>query len=61
MNVTLDQKNKTLTIVMPITGPTPSGSGKSLVLASTRGNQVSEAEFKGQKVVIGLNAYVPAG
>jgi hypothetical protein len=59
MNVTYDAKAKTITIVMPVTGPTLSASGKSNVLASSRGNKSSNAEFKGQPIVIGLNAYVP--
>ncbi len=59
MNVTIDNKNKTLTIVMPLGEPTVSASGKSLVLASTHGNTVSSAQYKGQGIVIGLNAYVP--
>ncbi len=59
MNVTINEKAKTLTIVMPITGPTKSASGKSNVLASTRGNKVVDATFKGQPITVGLNAYVP--
>ena len=39
--------------------PAPSASGKSLVIASTRGNKPTELEVNGKKVVLGLTAYVP--
>jgi len=39
--------------------PVPSASGKTLVIASTRGNQKTEAVVDGQHVVIGVNAYIP--
>lgn len=35
----------------------PSASGKTLVHASTRGNQVTEVEVNGKALVVGLNAY----
>ncbi len=39
--------------------PVPSSSGKTLVVASSHGNKVTEARVQGQNVVIGLNAYIP--
>jgi hypothetical protein len=39
--------------------PVPSASGKTLVVASTHGNKVTEAKVQGQSVVVGLNAYIP--
>ena len=39
--------------------PVLSSSGKSLVVASTRGNQKSEAVVDGQRVTVGVNAYIP--
>jgi hypothetical protein len=60
MNVTIDKKAGTITVVMPITGPTASASGKSQVLASTRGNKVSDAKFDGKLVTVGMNAYIVA-
>jgi hypothetical protein len=33
-------------------------SGKSLVIASTRGNQRTEAVVNGQPVTVGVNAYI---
>ena len=38
--------------------PVPSASGKTLVVASTRGNQVTDLIIEGQPVVIGVNAYI---
>lgn len=38
--------------------PQPSASGKTLVVASTHGNVVTNAEVNGKPVVVGLNAYI---
>jgi hypothetical protein len=38
--------------------PTPSASGKTLVVASTRGNAVTDVLVDGKPVTIGLNAYI---
>ena len=38
--------------------PKPSASGKTLVVASTHGNQATTAQVDGKPVVIGLNAYI---
>ena len=35
----------------------PSASGKSIVVASTRGNKVSELQVDGKHLVIAVNAY----
>jgi hypothetical protein len=59
MNVSINKKAGTITITLPL-APAPSASGKSLTLASTRGNKTSEVEYEGKQVVIGVNAYVPA-
>ena len=40
------------------TPPVPSASGKTLVVASTLGNQVTSLMIEGQPVVIGVNAYI---
>lgn len=36
-----------------------SGSGKSYLLATSSGNKETDCTFEGQKVILGLNAYVP--
>jgi hypothetical protein len=60
MKVTLNEKAGTLTVVLPLT-PGPSKSGKSLVIASTRGNQTTTATFDGKPVTLGVNAYTANG
>ena len=39
--------------------PTPSASGKTLVVASSRGNQATTAIVNGKPITVGFNAYVP--
>jgi hypothetical protein len=54
-------KGKQLIITMELdSDPSPSKSGKNLVLASTHGNEKTSCEFKGQPITIGVNAYVKA-
>jgi hypothetical protein len=43
-----------------MTKPTPSASGKTLVVASTRGNQKTGLQVDGNDVYVGVNAYVYA-
>ncbi len=50
-----------LVIRIPITAPTPSSSGKTLVVASTRGNQKTAVQIDGKDLYLGVNAYVYAG
>jgi hypothetical protein len=52
-------ENGELVIRLPLNkSPVPSTSGKSLVIASTHGNQKTDAVVNGQHVVIGVNAYI---
>ncbi len=37
--------------------PKPSASGKTLVVASTHGNQNTGIEINGKALIVGLNAY----
>ena len=51
-----------LVIEVPLNpAPVLSSSGKTLVVASTHGNKVTEAKIDGRNVVVGLNAYIPKG
>lgn len=59
VKVTVDEKKKELTIVMPLIDPRESKSGKSLTIASTFGNYRSDATYKGEPVTLGINAYIP--
>lgn len=51
-------KDNTLIIEVPMNAPTPSASGKTLVVASSHGNVVTAALVNGKPVTIGLNAYI---
>lgn len=56
--MTAEIKNGNLVVTIPLEEPTPSASGKTLVVASTHGNVVSKAIVNGKPVTIGLNAYI---
>ncbi|MEI7694828.1 MAG: hypothetical protein WCI64_04170 [Chlorobium sp.] len=58
MAMTVEIKNNKLCIEIDIEKPTPSSSGKTLVVASTHGNTVTNVEINGKPVTIGLNAYI---
>lgn len=50
------EKNE-LVIRIPLSRPTPSASGKTMVVASTRGNQPTTATIDGKPLVVSVNAY----
>ena len=56
MNVEI--KDNKLCIEIDLETPTPSASGKTLVVASTHGNMVTNAMIDGKPIIIGLNAYI---
>jgi len=47
-----------LFIRLPLQPPTPSASGKTLVVATTRGNRPTSAVIDGKPVTVGVNAYI---
>jgi hypothetical protein len=51
-------KGNELIITVEMQTPTPSASGKTLVIASSRGNQTTTAIIDGKPVIVGLNAYI---
>lgn len=60
MPVSASIEGNELVIRVPM-NPTPEpskSSGKTLVVASSRGNQQTEVEVNGQKVIVGVNAYI---
>jgi len=57
MRVEIDEKANELVVRIPMQAPQPSASGKTLVVASTRGNKETSAQVNGKPVYIGLNAY----
>ena len=60
MQLSINEKAKTLTVTLPLSVG-PSKSGKTTVIASTRGNQTSTVTFNGKPVTVGLNAYTAIG
>ena len=58
MAMHVEIKDNKLFIEIDLETPTPSSSGKTLILASTHGNTVTTAEVDGKPVIIGLNAYI---
>jgi hypothetical protein len=58
MAMKVEVKDTKLIIEIDLETPKPSASGKTLVVASTRGNTVTTAKVDGKPVIIGLNAYI---
>ena len=58
MPMRVEIKDNKLFIEIDLEKPTPSASGKTLVVASTHGNTVTSAEVDGKPVIVGLNAYI---
>ncbi len=59
-DLSVSRDGDTLVIRIPIQKPTPSATGKTLVVASTRGNQKTGLQIDGKDVHVGVNAYVYA-
>ena len=56
----IDEQAKTLTLVLELQDPTPSASGKTLVVATTHGNVPSQVQIEGKPLIVGVNAYIRA-
>ena len=55
----VELKGKKLIITIDVNPePIPSASGKTLVVASTHGNQQTTVMIDGKPVVVGVNAYI---
>jgi hypothetical protein len=59
-DLTVTREGDTLVIRLPIKAPTPSATGKTLVVASTRGNQKTSLKIDDKELYLGVNAYVYA-
>lgn len=57
MQVTIEGNELVIRISM-LNAPTKSKSGKTLLVATTGGNVVSDATINGKPITIGLNAYI---
>lgn len=51
-------ENGKLIIIIDLQEPTPSASGKTLVVATTHGNTPTNCIIDGKEVIVGLNAYI---
>jgi hypothetical protein len=59
--MTVKVEGDELVIRVPLQKPEPSKTGKTLVVASSKGNKTTEAEVEthpGKKIVVGVNAYI---
>lgn len=57
-DVSVKVEKDRIVISLPLQSPTPSASGKTLVVASTHGNMTTQAVIDGKPIVIGVNAYI---
>ena len=51
-------ENGTLVIRIPLEPPRPSESGKTLIVASSYGSQMTPAKLDGRAIFVNLNAFV---
>lgn len=58
MAMNVEIRGNRLCIEIDLEKPTPSASGKTLVVASTRGNAVTDVLVDGKPVTVGLNTYI---
>ena len=58
LDAKIDEQAGTLTLVLKLQEPTPSASGKTLVVASTHGNVPAGVKVNGHDVIVGVNAYI---
>jgi hypothetical protein len=59
MKVSIQEKAKTITVVLPLEPEgTKSKSGASDIVATTRGNKVSDVLFNGKPITVGATLYV---
>ena len=57
--MTVEIKDKKLIITIDMNpAPVPSASGKTLVVASSHGNQPTTATINGKTIIVGVKAYI---
>jgi hypothetical protein len=55
----VELKNNKLVITIDVNAkPTPSASGKTLVVATSHGNQQTTVTIDGKPLIVGVNAYI---
>lgn len=60
LSVKHDEQKNVLIITVDLQKPAKSASGKTLVVATTHGNQATAVQIDGKPVIVGVNAYVRA-
>jgi hypothetical protein len=58
MPMIVKREKNTLKIELPLESPAPSKSGKSDVIASSRGVVMTDVRYKGKPVAVVLNAFI---
>ena len=58
MSIEVKIEGKRLVITADLETPTPSASGKTMVVASSHGNMATTAVVDGKPVIVGLNCYI---
>ena len=58
--MTAEIKDGMLIITLPMQTPTPSSTGKTLIVASSHGSQKTSATVDGKTVKVGVNAFIEA-
>ena len=51
-------ENGCLVISLPLQDPKPSTSGKTLIVATSRGPKRTDVSVNGKPVIVGINAYI---
>lgn len=60
MSLRVKQKGDVLRIELPLEKPTPSKSGKTMLVASSHGVKTTEVFCEGRKIVVVANAFIYA-
>ena len=58
MALQVKQKGNTLRIELPLEKPTPSKSGKTMLVASTHGGKTTEVFYEGRRIVVNASAFI---
>jgi hypothetical protein len=58
MSATIELDGQTLTITLQLQKPVRSTSGKSLVVATTRGTITTEARYAKKRIMVTANAFI---
>lgn len=60
MKVTIEGNELVIRIPAKVKSPPPSSTGKTLIVASSKGNKETSAKVDGKNVIVGVNAYIYA-